>query len=201
MTRLFAALLLALALGACSIMTRVEGDEVVNDRLVVHVNQAWNRINDPWEGELYDTWTQEGMPLDQLRIWGAVKPGQTLMNRIVTYSRGEDSKDPRVPTFKENLPAEKVVSLFEELYANEGAVQVTKVDSAAFAGQPGVRFEFTLDRRADDLVLKGVGWFSIRHTPNGEELYAATFMAPQLAFFDRLLPQAEAVVKTARIKG
>ncbi|NML45521.1 hypothetical protein HHL11_17345 [Ramlibacter sp. G-1-2-2] len=199
--RLLASLLLACSLAACSIMTRVEGDEIVNDRLVVHVNDAWNRIADPWEGELYDTWTQEGLPLDQLRIWGAVKPGQTLMNRIVTYSRGADSKDPRVPTFKEGLPAEKVVNLFEELYANEGAVQVTKVDRGSFAGQPGVRFEFTLDRRSDDLVLKGVGWFAVRKTANGDELYAATFVAPQLAFFDRLLPQAEAVVKTARIKG
>lgn len=199
--RLLASLLLALALSACSIMTRVEGDEVVNQTLTVHVSDAWNRINDPWEGELYDTWTQQGLPLDQLRIWGAVKPGQTLMHRIVTYSRGADAKDPRVPTFKQGLPPEKVVNLFEELYANEGAVQVTKIDRASFAGQPGVRFEFTLDRRSDDLVLKGVGWFAVRDTAQGDELYAATFMAPQLAMFDRLLPQAEAVVKTARIKG
>jgi hypothetical protein len=32
-------------------------------------------------------------------------------------------------------------------------------------------------------------------------LFAATFAAPRLAFFPRLLPMAEAVVKTARIKG
>ena len=35
----------------------------------------------------------------------------------------------------------------------------------------------------------------------GEELYAATFVAPRLSFYQRLLPMAEAVVKTARIKG
>ncbi|MDB5860372.1 MAG: hypothetical protein JWQ76_4061 [Ramlibacter sp.] len=197
-----ATLLLALALAACSIMTRVEGDEVVNESLLVHVSDAWNRINDPWEGESYDTWTQEGMPLDQLRIWGAVKPGQALMNRPQFYSRGADSKEPRVPTFKAGLPAEKLVSLFEELYANEGVVTVTKIDRDSFAGQPGVRFEFTLERRSDDLTLSGVGWVAVRSAPaTGEELYAATFMAPQLSFFPRLLPMAEAVVKTARIKG
>ena len=198
----FATLLLALALAGCSIMTRIEGDEVVNEKLVVHVSEAWNRINDPWEGESYDTWTQEGLTLDQLRIWGALKPGQALMNKPQFYSRGADSKEPRVPTFKTGLPAEKLVSLFEELYANEGVVTVTKIDRGAFAGQPGVRFEFTLERRVDDLTLKGVGWVAVRSAPEtGEELYAATFMAPKLAFFPRLLPMAEAVVKTARIKG
>ena len=198
----FATLLLALALAGCSIMTRIEGDEVVNEKLVVHVSEAWNRINDPWEGESYDTWTQEGLTLDQLRIWGALKPGQALMNKPQFYSRGADSKEPRVPTFKTGLPAEKLVSLFEELYANEGVVTVTKIDRGAFAGQPGVRFEFTLERRVDDLTLKGVGWVAVRTSPEtGEELYAATFMAPKLAFFPRLLPMAEAVVKTARIKG
>jgi len=197
-----ATLLLAFSLAACSIMTRIEGDEVVNDKLVVHVSDAWNRINDPWEGESYDTWTQEGLPLDQLRIWGAVKPGQALMNKPQFYSRGADSKEPRVPTFKAGLSAEKLVSLFEELYANEGAVTVTKIDRGSFAGQPGVRFEFTLERRVDDLTLKGVGWVGVRNSPvEGEELYAATFMAPKMGFFPRLLPMAEAVVTTARVKG
>ena len=113
----FFAVLLALALAACSIMTRIEGDEVVNERLVVHVSDAWNRINDPWEGESYDTWTQEGLPLDQLRIWGALKPGQALMNKPQFYSRGADSREPRVPTFKTGLPPEKLVSPMSALLA------------------------------------------------------------------------------------
>jgi len=35
----------------------------------------------------------------------------------------------------------------------------------------------------------------------GEELYAATFVAPRLSFYERLVPMAEAVVKTARIRA
>lgn len=202
MTKTLATLLLAAALAACSVMTRVEGDEVVNERLVVHVSDAWNRINDPIEGESYDTWTQEGLPLDQLRVWGGVKAGQPLMNRPMFYSREADSKEPRVPTFKGGLSAEKLVSLFEELYANEGVVRVTRIDPGSFAGQQGVRFEFTLTRRADDLVLAGVGWIGVKRAPDdGDELYAATFIAPQAAFFKRLLPKAEEVVRTARVKG
>jgi hypothetical protein len=196
------ALLLALLLAACTTIARMDGDQVVNERLSVHVPQAWNRVNDPWEVPPYDTWTQEGIPLDHLRIWGGIRPGQPLMVHYPGYSREADAKDPRVPTFRVGLTPEKLVSLFEQFYATAGTVHITKVEPAVFAGQKGVRFEFTLARRKDDLNMLGVGWLAVRADPTwGEELYAATFVAPRLSFYQRLLPMAEAVVKTARIKG
>jgi hypothetical protein len=76
-------------------------------------------------------------------------------------------------------------------------VRLTRVEPAQFAGEKGLRFEFTLARRSDDLVLHGVGWVAVHK----DELYAATFVAPRASFFPRLLPMAEAVVKTARIRG
>ena len=54
----------------------------------------------------------------------------------------------------------------------------------------------------DDLNMLGVGWVAVKPDPMwGEELYAATFVAPKLSFFQRLLPMAEDVVKSARIKA
>jgi hypothetical protein len=107
-----------------------------------------------------------------------------------------------VPTFRAGLGPEMLVSLFEQLYATAGTVNITRVEPTVFAGQKGVRFEFTLERRRDDLSMRGVGWIMVRPDPTwGEELYAATFVAPKLAFYDRLLPMAEAVVKTARVRG
>jgi len=196
-----ALLLLALALAACSSMRRIEGDEVVNERLLVHVSSAWNRVSDPWEVDPYDTWTQEGIPLDHLRLWGGVRPGQPLMTKPAVFSRAADARDPRVPTFRPGLSPEKQVALFEALYATAGTVAITKVEPTVFAGQKGVRFEFTLARRSDDLNMRGVGWVAVRPDPVwGEELYAATFVAPRLGFYERLLPMAEAVVKTARVR-
>jgi hypothetical protein len=197
MIKRIAALLLALALGACTSIARVEGDQVVNNKLVVHVPAAWNKVTDPWEKEPYDIWTQEGIPLDHLRLWAGVKSGKALVAKPTVLFRSPGEKDARYPTFVAGLPPDKLVSLFESLYAHEGTVQITRVDSAVFAGEKGVRFEFTLARRADDLTLKGVGWAAVHN----DELYAATFAAPRLAFFDKLLPMAEAVVKTARIRG
>ena len=196
-----ACVLLALVLAACTTISRMEGDEVVNERLLVHVSGAWNKVSDPWEVTPYDTWTQEGIPLDHLRFWGGLHPGQPLMVKLAVFSRAEDAKEPRVPAFRQGLSPEKLVSLFEELYATAGTVTVTKVEPAEFAGQKGVRFEFDLVRRRDDLAMRGVGWLAVRADPvYGEELYAATFVAPRLAFFSRLLPKAEEVVRTARIK-
>jgi hypothetical protein len=201
MKRLFA-VLLALLLAACANVSRMDGEQLVNDRLAVHLSQAWNKVSDPWDVDPYDTWTQEGIPLDHLRFWGAVRPGQPLMTKPAVFSRAVDAKERRVPTFRQGLTAEKLVGLFEELYATAGTVTITRVEPAVFAGEKGVRFEFTLARRRDDLDMQGVGWVAVRSDPTwGEELYAATFVAPKLSFYQRLLPMAEAVVKTARIKG
>lgn len=194
-------LLPALLLAACANVTRMEGEQVVNDRLAVHVGEVWNRVSDPWDAPPYETWTQEGVPLDHLRLWGGVRPGQPLMTRPVIFSRAADARQPRVPTFRPGLSPDKLVSLFEELYSNAGVVTVTRVQPAMFAGQKGVRFEFTLERRRDDLSMQGVGWVAVRADPTwGEELYAATFVAPRLAFYERLLPMAEAVVASTRIR-
>lgn len=195
-------LLLVLLLAACANVQRMHGEEIVNDRLVVDVGESWNKVSDPWDADPYDTWTQEGVPLDHLRLWGGVRPGQPLMTKAALFTRAADAKDPRVPTFRPGLGPEKLVSLFEELYATAGTVTITRVEPTVFAGQKGVRFEFTLERRRDDLSMRGVGWVAVRADPTwGEELYAATFVAPRLAFFDRLLPRAEAVVKTARVRS
>jgi hypothetical protein len=197
-----AVLLLAVVLAACASIEKMDGDQVVNGRLLVHVPGAWNKVVDRMEVPPYETWTQEGIPLDHLRFWGGVRPGQPLMIKYAMYSRAEDAKEARVPTFRQGLTPEKLVSLFEEFYSTAGTVTITKVEPALFAGQKGVRFEFDLARRRDDLDMKGVGWVATRPDPvYGEELYAATFVAPKLAFYKRLLPLAESVVKTARVKG
>jgi hypothetical protein len=193
---------LVLLLAACANVSRMEGEQVVNERLAVQPTQAWNKVSDPWDVDPYDTWTQEGIPLDHLRFWGGVRPGQPLMTKYAPFSREPDARAPRVPTFRQGMTPEKLVNLFEELYATAGTVGITKVEPTVFAGQKGVRFEFTLARRRDDLDMRGVGWVAVKADPVwGEELYAATFVAPKLSFYQRLLPMAEGVVKTARIRN
>ncbi|QJW84338.1 hypothetical protein HK414_12780 [Ramlibacter terrae] len=194
-------LVLAGCLSACAMAYRMEGD-----RSSTTSSRCTSRRPEPRERSVgrrpLRHWTRDGMPLDHLRLWGGVKPGQPLMTKPMVFLRNEDQKAPRVPTFRAGLGHEKLVSLFEELYATAGAVTVTKIDPTVFAGSKGVRFEFTLLRRSDDLPMRGVGWVAVRPDPvHGEELYAATFVAPRAGFYARLLPMAEEVVKSARVKG
>jgi hypothetical protein len=195
--KLLLSLLLAAVLAGCASVGKIEGEQVVNDRLAVRLPAAWNKVSDPWDVDPFDTWTQEGVPLDQLRLWGGIASGMPLMTRAPNVSRAPDARDRRVPTFRSGMTHEEIVRLFEQFYANAGTVRITRVEPDRFAGQPGVRFEFTLARRFDDVVLQGVGWAAARE----DALYAATFVAPRLSFFARLRPMAEAVVKTARIKA
>ncbi len=190
-------LLLALTLSACMTIAKVEGEQVVNGKMQVQVSAAWNKVNSAWDREPYDMWTQEGVPLDHLRLWAGVPSGKTLVTKPTVWFRSPGEKDPRFPTFDAALPADKLVNLFEAIYANEGVVNITRVEPTVFAGARGVRFEFTLARRVDDVILKGVGWVAVHQG----EMYAATFAAPRMSFYPRLLPMAEAVIRTARIRG
>ena len=197
MRKIIASALLALVLAGCAGVTKMHGEQVVNQRLVVKVDEAWNRIDLPGNQQPYEMWTQEGLSLDHLRFWAAVKPGQPLM-AVLPGSVPMGQTAPRVPTFTQNMAADQLVSLFEVLYAADGSlVTVTKIEPTQFAANRGLRFEFTVARKRDDLPLRGVGWIAVRN----DELYAATFVAPRLTFFPRLLPKAESVVATARIRG
>jgi hypothetical protein len=193
-----AALLIAasLLLASCASVTKVEGEQVLNGRMAIKVDDAWNKVSIPGNKQPYETWTQEGLSLDQLRFWAGIKPGQPLMS-LPPNATAAGQKAPRVPTFTNGMAPDQLVAMFETMYSVDGSVvRVTKVEPSSFAGGPGLRFEFTIARKRDDLQLRGAGWAAVRN----DELFAATFVAPELAFYPRLAPKALKVVATAQIK-
>lgn len=191
-------LLLAITLLAgCASIVKVEGNQLVNNRMSVKVDAAWNKLPSYGGSQPYEVWTQEGPSLDQLRLWAGIPSGQALMERP-RQSLAQGEKAPRVPTFSAGMAKDQLVQLFEVLYSADGSmVSMTKMDAAPFVGEQGVRFEFTVVRKRDDLRLRGVGWVAVRQG----ELYAATFVAPQLTYYQKLLPKVESVVGSARVKG
>lgn len=185
-----------LVLTACSTISKVEGDQVVNQRLAIKVTDAWNKISVPGANQPYDVWTQEGVFLDQLRLWAAVRPGDQLVATPPAPPAGQRAA--RLPTYSAGMRPDQIVSLFETMFSMDGSiVRMNKVEPAVFAGERGVRFEFAVVRKGDGVELQGVGWASIRR----DELYAASFTAPRLHFYPKLLPKAEALVRTAQIRG
>ncbi len=190
-------LLLAVLVAGCANIAKVEGEQVVNQRLAVQLAEAWNKVSIPGDSQPYDRWTQEGLSLDELRLWDGIRPGQPLMT-LPPGSVPAGQKAPRVPTYAAGMAPDQLVSLLESVYSADGSlVSVTRVEPWLFAGERGVRFEFTVVRKRNDLQMNGVAWVSVRK----DELFAASFVAPRLAFYPRLLPKAEAVVRSAQIRG
>lgn len=189
------AIFLMLLLAGCINIVKVEGDQVINNKLAVKLPHAWNKL--PAFSQPYETWTLDGMGLDELRFWAGFKPGQALMT-IPPGTVPLGQKAPRVPTYTAGMQPDQLVSLFETLYSADGStVKIQRIDAVPFAGEKGLRFEFSVTRKTDDLLLSGVGWVAVREG----DLYAATFVAPQLSFFRRLYPKAESIIATARIKA
>lgn len=185
-----------LLLSACASTVRIGGEQVVRERLSLTVDDAWNMVKIPGGEQPYDAWTQEGLPLDHLRFWAGIADGQPLMKPLPKAPGAIEA--PRVPTFKRGMQPEQLVKLFETLYSADGSlVSFSKMEPAVFAGVKGVRFEFSVINKTNEVNSKGVGWVAVQD----ELLFASTFLAPRLHFFNRLYPRAEAVIRTARIKS
>jgi hypothetical protein len=192
MKRLLAALAFVVVLAGCasSGMVKVSpGETVVGDRVALTIEGAWNQLSIPGSGSTA-TWTQDGIPLDLLRFYVALKDGQAL--------GGSGAKDQRPLTFKSTMQPHEIVSLFQGLYARDGSTfTLGKLEPAEFMGAKGFRFQYTVVRKSDDVTLSGVAWVVVQ----GHELYAMTFTAPRVGFYARHEVDVERIAKSARLKG
>lgn len=186
----------AVALSAgCASIEAVEGERILAGRLVVTTGQPWNRIRAKDDKQPYDTWTQHGFTLDQLRLWPGIASGEPLVAALPPPAAGQRAA--RVPTFRAGMSADQIANLFEVLYAMDGSqVRLTRLDAARFGGERGLRLEFSVVRQRDDVQMASVAWVAVRQ----DRLYAVAYTAPRLAFFDRGLPEVEALAASARIR-
>jgi len=179
-----------LAAGCAQISHVATGEVTLKERLTVTVDQGWNQF----EGGIGDgtpTWTQDGVTVDALRFYVALKDGALIA------PTPSEPKGQKPLAFKSGMGANEVVGLFEGLYSRGGSTfTLDKVEPAPFGGHPGFRFEFSSIRKGDDVRLRGIGWGAVR---NGE-LFAVTYTAPRMAFFERHLGNAEAIAKSARMR-
>jgi len=82
------AALLVLALSACANVAKMDkGDQALGERLMVTLDGPWNQVNAPGLGPA-QTWTMEGLPVDQLRIYSGIKDGEA----IFTGGAGQNAK-------------------------------------------------------------------------------------------------------------
>jgi hypothetical protein len=170
-------LLLAFALAACATVAKLQsGEQAIGDRLVVTFDGAWNEVGE-------QTWTREGLPIDELRVFPGIRSGEPL-------AAGG-------PLFSSALPHAEIPALFGKFLSSDGSVfTLRKVEPCDFAGG-GYRFEYSLRRKLDDVELAGVGYASVRRGA----LFAMLYSAPKLVFFDRYKRAVENMAQTARVKA
>lgn len=192
MKKLLLLLLAVLLIGGCATVSKVEqGDQAVADRLAVNLEGPWNKF-EGIAGFPVPTWTMEGIWVDRLQFYVGIKDGKPL----VPQADAEGQKRPL--TFHASMQPHELVALFQTLLTRDGSTfTLEKLDPATFLDGPGLRFEFSLVRKIDDVRLSG---FVYARVQNGE-LFAMLYQAPRLGFYPRLQPQVEKMAQSARLRG
>jgi hypothetical protein len=177
-------------LAGCAQLSHVaSGNVTVKQRLQVTVDRPWNQFERVGNDQT-PTWTQEGIHVDALRFYVALKDGELIA------PTPNEPKGQQPLAFKASMQPNDILALFESYYSRGGSTfSLEKVTPATFMGQPGFSFEFSTVRKSDEVRLRGIGWGAVR---NGE-LYLITYTAPRLAFFPRGVIGAEAIAKSARL--
>lgn len=177
-------------LAGCVSVAKVEtGDHVIGDRLAIRIEGAWNHLQSPGLGPA-QTWTMEGLPVDQLQIYSGIKDGELV------HARGSDPKQKDF-AFRANMQPHDIVAMFEGVLTRDGSsFKLVKLAPADFGGLKGFRFDYVVIRRVNNLVLSGVGWGAV----SKGELFAILYMAPRLGFFERHVGRVEKIALGARVK-
>jgi len=204
------ALLLAAAapLGACSslgggseygysnyALVRVKRVDVGNGSLSVAAPRQWNRVRPTIYQDILETedWTLNGPLLDGISFVTGLKSGRYLI-----YQR--KSSDQQVPKFREDMTPPEIAAMLETLFrVRGGTVQFNTLSLTPreFLGAAnGFQFDYEhLD--SDELWRKGR---AVGAVINGR-LYLILIDAAKSHYYPDTLPDFEAIVASARLRG
>jgi hypothetical protein len=186
----YLAALTLLLMTACVSVSKVEtGEQKVGDRLVLSLTSAWNHVSAPNAGPA-QTWTIEGLPVDQLLLYSGLKDGEAIHGT----NHGDTAK--KTFTFRSGMQPDEIAGLFEGMLTRDGSrYQLVKLEPSEFGGRKGFRFQYALTRKIDNVQLSGIGYGAVSQG----ELFALVYMAPRLGFYERHAPTVERVAQSARV--
>lgn len=184
--------LLVLAFSGCVSVAKVEtGERAIGERMVVTLDSAWNHISGPGIGP-GETWTMEGLPVDQLLIYAGIRDGQAIHAERTAGSGSQKSF-----SFRSGMQPDEIAAMFEGMLTRDGSrFKLEKLEPASFGGSKGLRFQYSLTRKIDNVQLSGIGYSRV----SKGELFAIVYMAPRLVFFPRHVAKAEQISRSARVR-
>jgi hypothetical protein len=184
------------AMAGCAQMVKVEpGKVTVKEALTLTTTSAWNRFELQFPLSVApgasEVWTQDGITLDALAFFVGVAQGKTLGTAIPGTGK-------KLPEFRSSMTAGEIVELYEQMVTQDGsAFALKRVAPGRFGGQPGFRFEHTITRKSDNVLLKGIAQGAVVKG----KLYLVAFTAPSIYYYDRHLPQVEPLLASALIRA
>ena len=183
-------LVLVLWLSGCVSVAKIEGGErMVGERLSLTIDGAWNHVQAPGMGPA-QTWTMEGLAIDQLLIFSGLKDGELI--------HAPPPQGQKRFAFRATMQPDEIVGLFDGVLTRDGSTfTLVKLAPAEVGGQQGFRFEYALVRKVDGVRLSGLGFAAVSRG----ELFAVVYQAPRLVFFARHAARIEHIGRSLRIRG
>lgn len=176
-------------LSAHSLRKQGEAVQVADSDFTVTPDRDWNRVSGS-VGKNTETWTLDGTQLNDLTFYGGIEPGKPLVKE-------RSKKKEPLPKFTKATLLVEVPELLEGTYRafkDVPAFTLTSTKPAKFLGKDGVEFAYEYTD-ADNLVRKGEARAAII---NGK-LYMATFDAPRLYYYDRVLSDYRSLIASAHL--
>ena len=197
----------ALALPACSSlgggeyggfsdysMVRVHRVYVGDDSMSVDPPRPWNRHRPIFFEDIrqVEDWTLNGPLLDGMSFVTGLRDGKSLIRQRRTRSQ-------QVPIFRSNMTPPEIAAMIESLYRVRGGAvdfRTLSLQPRPFLGTNGFQLDYEhLDD--DELWRRG----RVVGTVINGELYLILLDAAKSHYWDATLPDFEAVVASAQLRG
>ena len=166
------------------------GEHVIGQRMTITLPGPWNQVSLQGQGPAR-IWTLEGWPVDQFLVYSGVQGGEAI------HATSETDDGKKVFRFRAAMEPDEIAALFEGMLTRDGSsYRLRKIEPASFGGHKGIRFEYDLTRRFDNVQVSGLAYAAVSRG----ELFALVYMAPRLGFFPRHAPMVEGIMRSARVR-
>ena len=204
--RIIALLAAAASISACSStggddygisdysLVRVQRVNVGDDTLAVSAPRPWNRHRPIFFEDIrqVEDWTLNGPLLDGMSFVTGLKDGKSLIRQRRTTSQ-------QVPIFRSNMTPPEIATMIESLYRVRGGAvdfRTLSLQPRPFLNTNGFQLDYEhLD--GDELWRRGR---VVGAVVNGR-LYMILLDAAKAHYWDATLPDFEAVVASAQLRG
>jgi hypothetical protein len=185
-------ILLVGLLSACANVVKVESGEFkVSDHMSITLSGAWNQLKVPTLKPAI-VWSMDGVTVDQLLIYSDIKDGDTLVPNSLF-----DSEKNKKFIFHSSMDFSQIASLFEAKFTADGSIfNLDKIEPKVISKQKGVKFEFSLIRKTDNVKIQGIAYCVV----SNNQLYALIYQAPKLTFFKRYENSVENMASTIVVR-